>query len=107
MENESPYVPRSRIQPNSAPPTPARRQWQSADISAIYPLRSDAPMNSPFKTAGCPIHDSSSCWHEWVITPQLHAASCVSYFQFAGISPDATSRQDRLSGVIICPAVRE
>lgn len=29
------------------------------------------------------------------------------YFQFAGIAPDATSRQDRLSGVIICPALRE
>jgi len=36
--------------------------------------------------------------------PQFHAVAGVSN-KFAGIASGVTPRQDRLSGVIICPAI--
>ena len=59
-----------------------------------------------------PINGYAFSGHGWESTKdgrshRLAATARVSHSNCAGIAPGVTSRQDRLSGVIICPVLRK
>ncbi len=105
----NPHPPRDR----RAHPIARNRPQRAANgnqqiLLQSVPLRKDAASSAESVARNLGAPSVAAPLLSWVGKHNSTAAtSCVSYSKFAGIVPDVTHRQDRLSGVIICPALQE